>query len=61
VLNCLMEIYSIKPVEILAGVLEMIQLCCYSTTIGLISTVSQIKVSIIPPGLEFECLWTLLS
>lgn len=52
---------SIKPLEILAGVLEMIQLCHYSTTIGLISTVSQIKVSIIPPGLGFEYLWIVLS
>lgn len=39
-----MEICSIKLLEIPAGVLEMMQLCCYSPTAGLISTVSQISV-----------------
>lgn len=34
----------------------MIRLCCDSTAIGATSTISQIKMSILPLCLEFKCL-----
>lgn len=45
-----MEICGIKLLEIPAGVLEMVQLSSYSPTAGLISTVSQMKISITASG-----------